>query len=105
MTSWSIEAIIAFVTLLATCIPLLAYFIRKFIPRRQIERSDVGTLVALQLCPSLASHEYQMWSLETRTRIAVAPMSSPTLGYVKVVHGRSWMMSQGLALDANERLR
>ena len=65
MISWSVEAIIAFVTLLATCIPLLAYFLRKFMPRRQIARSEVGVLVALQLYPSLASNVYQMLSLET----------------------------------------
>jgi len=48
MTSWSVEAIIAFVTLLATCIPLLAYFVRKLMPRRQIVRSEVGMLIAFQ---------------------------------------------------------
>jgi len=54
MSSWSVEAIIAFVTLLATCTPLLAYFLRRFMPR-QIARSEVGMLVALRRYPSLAS--------------------------------------------------
>ena len=88
MISWSVEAIIAFVTLLATCIPLLAYFIRRLMPRRQIARSEVGMLVALQHYPSLASDMYQMLSLETWTRIMVVPSSSQTLGYVKAVHGK-----------------
>lgn len=90
MTSWSVEAIIAFVTLLATCIPLLAYFLRKFRPQRQIARSDVGMLVDPQYCPSLASNVEQMLSLETWTRIMVVLSSSRTLGYVKAEHGRCW---------------
>ena len=88
MTSWSVEAIIAFVILLATCIPLLAYFLRRFMPQRQTARSEVGMLVDPQYHPSLASNVYQMLSLETRTRITVAPLPLQTLGYVKAVHGK-----------------
>ncbi|RYO72430.1 hypothetical protein AA0113_g1083 [Alternaria arborescens] len=36
MSSWSIEAIIALVTLLATCLPVLALLLRKCTQHRQV---------------------------------------------------------------------
>ncbi|KAI5377215.1 hypothetical protein J4E82_004007 [Alternaria postmessia] len=40
MSSWSIEAIIAFVTLLATCIPILVLLLRNFMPHRRVVQSE-----------------------------------------------------------------
>lgn len=42
MSSWSVEAIIALVALIATCIPLLALLLRKFVQRRQVLRPEAG---------------------------------------------------------------
>jgi hypothetical protein len=42
MSSWSVEAIIAFVTLLATCIPILVLLLRNFMPHRRVVQSEAS---------------------------------------------------------------